>query len=167
MPARKRILVVYYSLAGNTARVARDLAARLDADVESIEDKRPRTGFVGHVLAACDAVRKASAPIAPIKRDPAEYALTIVGTPVWVGQMAPAVRSYLQQVSGKLGPVAFFNTSGDTNIEKILPSLELAGNCKAHAWIGFKASELKHADVYEQKLSAFARVVNGTLARAA
>lgn len=37
MQASKQVLVVYYSLSGNTARVASDLAARLGADLESID----------------------------------------------------------------------------------------------------------------------------------
>ena len=165
MPARKQILVVYYSLTGNTARVAIDLAARLDADIESIEDKRHGAGFLRYVMAAYDAFRKAPAPIGTMKHNPAEYALTVIGTPVWVGQMTPAVRTYLQHMSGKLPALAFFITSGDTEIEKVIPSLELAANCKASASAGFNARELKQAGVYEQKLSAFVQSINFTLAR--
>lgn len=165
MQAKKRILVVYYSLTGNTARVARDLAARLDADVESIEDKRHGAGFLGYVMAALDALRKAPAPIGTIKYDPADYALTVIGTPVWVGQITPAVRTYLQQVTGKLTAAAFFNTSGDTAIDKNIPSLELAANCKASASAGFNARELGQADVYEQKLADFVQAINGAVAR--
>jgi flavodoxin len=165
MPARKQILVVYYSLTGNTARVAIDLAARLDADLECIEDKRHRAGFPGYVRAAYDAFRKAPAPIGRVKHNPAEYALTVIGTPVWVGQMTPAVRAFLQQMSGKLPAVAFFITSGDTEIEKVSPSLQLAANCKPSASVGLNARELKQAGVYEQKLSAFVQSINFTLAR--
>lgn len=167
MQAGKKILVVYYSLTGNTERVAIDLAARLEADVESIEDKRHGKGFLGYVMAAYHAVRKSPAPIGMMKHNPAEYALTVIGTPVWVGQMTPAIRAYLQQhVSGKLGGVAFFITSGDTPIEKVIPSLELAANCKASASAGFNACELKQAGVYEQKLSAFVQAIHCTLGRA-
>lgn len=166
MQARKRILVVYYSLTGNTARVARDLAARLDADVESIDDKRHGSGFLGYVMAAIDALRKAPAPIGGIEHNPAEYLLTVVGTPVWVGQMTPAVRGYLQQVTGKLTAVAFFNTSGDTEIDKIIASLEQAASCRASASAGFNARELKQTGVYEQKLSGFVNAINGAVSRA-
>lgn len=165
MQAKKRILVVYYSLTGNTARVAVDLAARLDADIESIEDKRHGTGILGHVMAAYSAFRKAPAPIGRMKHDPPEYALIVIGTPVWVGQMTPAVRAYLQALSGKLPTVAFFITSGDTRIQKVIPSLERAANCKAVASAGFDATELRQVGVYEQKLSTFVQAINFALGR--
>jgi flavodoxin len=165
MPPRKQILVVYYSLTGNTARVATDLAARLDADLERIEDRRHGTGFLRYVMAAYDALRKAPAPIGSVKHNPAEYAMTVIGTPVWVGQITPAVRAYLQQMNGKLPAAAYFVTSGDTEIEKIAPSLQLTANCKPSALVGLSARELKQADVYEQKLSAFVQSIEATLAR--
>lgn len=167
MKTRKRILVVYYSMTGNTARVARDLVARLDADVEIIADQRHGAGFIGHMLAAYDAVRKVATPIGPPKYNPADYELTIVGTPVWVGQMTPPVRAYLEQMRGQLPSVAFFNTSGGTSMEKILPSLQLAADCNAIAATGFDAHELKQTNVYEHKLSAFVQTIKLAPARAA
>lgn len=116
-------------------------------------------------MAAIDALRKAPAPIGAIKHDPADYELTVIGTPVWVGQITPAVRAYLQQVTGKLNAVAFFNTSGDTEIGKIIPSLELAANCKACASAGFNARDLGGAGVYELMLWSFVQAINGSVAR--
>ena len=112
--AEKRVLVVYYSLTGNTARVARDLAVRLGGDVESIQDEGHGTGFLGQLAAAFDAWRKAPARIGTIQRDPTGYAITVVGTPVWAWQMTPAVRAYLQNTRGKIRNVAFFIPSGNT-----------------------------------------------------
>lgn len=155
MSACKPVLVVYYSLTGNTARVARDLAARLDADVESIRDEGHGAGVLGQFVAAFDSLRRAPAYISALQRDPAEYAIAVVATPVWTGQMTPAVRAYLAEMRGRLKSVAFLVTSGDTDISNLAPSLETAAGQSAVASAGFNALELAESATYEQKLSAF------------
>jgi flavodoxin len=163
----KQTLVVYYSMTGNTARLARDLAARLNADVESIEDRTHGVGFVGYLVAAYHAWRRVSAPIGAMQRDPSDYAVVVIGTPVWVGQMTPAVRAYLQRMKGRFVNVAFFVTSGGTDIEKIIPSLEAEGKCKAVTSKGFNARELGDTVVYEHKLSTFIEAIKGAAGRPA
>ena len=155
----KRALVVYYSLTGNTARVARDLAARLNADVESIQDQGHGAGFLGQFAAAFDAWRKAPAKIGALQHDPTAYAITVVGTPVWTWQMTPAIRAYLQATRGKLQNAAFFITSGNTNVEKIASSLEALAGRKAAAAAGFNAGELADAATYQKKIEAFVAAV--------
>jgi hypothetical protein len=92
MKTGKSMLVVYYSLTGNTERVAEDLAARLGADLERVDDRKNRSGFFGHLSAALDSVRERPAQITYIGKYPSDYALTLIGTPTWVGRMTPAVR---------------------------------------------------------------------------
>ena len=155
MNTTKRVLVVYYSLTGNTARVGRDLAARLDADIESVRDSGHGTGLVGRLAAAFDAWRRKAAAIEPLQYDPADYEITLIGTPVWVGAMTPAIRAYLQRTSRKLHNVAFFTTSGNTDITRIHPSLEALAGQKSIACAGFNARELNDATSYQRKLAAF------------
>lgn len=159
MNATKRVLVVYYSLTGNTARVAKDLATRLDADVESIQDKGHGVGFLGQLTAAFDAWRKAAATIGPIQCNPSQYEITLIGTPVWVGQMTPAIRAYLQATDGRFQNVAFFITSGDTEVEKIFSSLEALAKCKPVASTGFNARELINTAAYEAKVASFVEAI--------
>lgn len=159
MSATRRALVAYYSLTGNTARVARDLAARLDADVESLQDKGHGTGFVGQLQAGYHAWRKVPANIGAVQRDPSDYAITIIGTPVWAWQMTPAVRAYLQRMSRRFRNVAFFVTSGDTDVGKLVPSLEALAGREALASAGFNQQELLDPQEYERKLAAFVRAI--------
>ena len=51
MNTGNRILVAYYSLSGNTERVALDLAARLGADCEKITELENRHGWRGYLRA--------------------------------------------------------------------------------------------------------------------
>jgi flavodoxin len=157
--ADRRILVAYYSLTGNTERVAKDLAARLGADLEKIVDTKSRTGFLNYFGAAWDAMRGVTAQIRAPERNPADYALTIIGTPVWAWNMAPPVRAYIQQVKGKLNNFAFFITSGNTAPEKMVPIMEEAAGRKAAAVAGFNAQELTDATACDNKVTAFATAV--------
>jgi menaquinone-dependent protoporphyrinogen IX oxidase len=148
-----KTLVVYYSLTGNTARVARDIANRTGADLESLRDRDHGVGVFAYLKDCFDALKGKAARIAPLSHDPAQYDLTVIGTPVWVGRMTPAVRAYLQQTRGHLGRVAFFVTSGNTDVARLLPALEAVAQTQAVAAAGFSAPELKEQGVYEEKLS--------------
>lgn len=155
MNATNNVLIGYYSLTGNTARVARDLAARLHAEVESIQDPTQGPGRLRTLVGAFNAWRKKPTRIAPLRHDPADYAVTIVGTPVWMGAMTPAVRGYLMQIAGRARSVAFFVTSGGTGVEKVLPSVEALAGHKVIASAGFNGGDLRDTVAYEKKLSAF------------
>lgn len=162
----KKILVAYYSLSGNTARVARDIAARLGADIESIRDPGHGVGFFGYLKDSLDALRGVAAQIGPLAKNSGEYAMTIVGTPVWAGRVTPAMRSYLQQTRGRLGKVACFTTSGNTGVAKIVPAIELLANTQLIASRGFSAQDLARQDVYEEKLTTFLDEIAGRHATA-
>jgi flavodoxin len=150
-----KTLVVYYSLTGNTARVAHDIAKRTGADIESLRDREHGAGFFRYIKDCFDALRNKTARITPLSRDPADYDLTVIGTPVWVGRMTPAVRAYLQQTRGRFGRVAFFVTSGNTDVARVRPTLEAAAQTQAIASVGFSGPELKDESVYESKLATF------------
>jgi flavodoxin len=151
----QKILVVYYSLTGNTARVARDIAARTGAELESLRDPSHGTGAIGFMKACVDALRGSVPKVGPLTRDITGYDLTIIGTPVWARRMTPAIRAYLQIIRGRTARVAFFVTSGDTNVTWLLPALEKAAGAKAVAAAGFSEQELRDPGVYGTKLAAF------------
>ena len=102
------ILVFYCSRTGNTERVAKDLVARLHADVERIDDKADRDGIAGYLSALYDSLRKVAADIAKPQKDPANYSLTVVGTPIWAWNMTPAARAYL------IDPALAFSCESDS-----------------------------------------------------
>jgi len=107
-----RILVVYYSRSGTTARIGTELASALDADVEVIRDVRGRGGLFGFIRSGYEATRKLRPAIQPTEKDPADYDLVVLGTPVWAGTMASPMRTYIYQNRDKFKAVAFFCTQG-------------------------------------------------------
>lgn len=103
-----KVLTVYYSRSGNTERVAQKIAKRMGSDIDRIVDMKDRDRtFNGWLIAGKDASQKMETDIA-FNKDPDDYDLVIVGTPVWAWTMTPAIRTYLSQRQFK--KVAFFCT---------------------------------------------------------
>jgi flavodoxin len=155
MNDRKRILVVHYSLSGNTERVAEHLAKRLAAESEKIGDLGNRRGPLGYLRAALDSIRERPARITEPGKNPHDYDLTIVGTPVWAGKITPAVRTYLRMNRDRFNDVAFFTTSGSTPAEQVIPAMERLAGRQAVAFAGFNYFDLKTDVLFDQRITEF------------
>jgi flavodoxin len=113
-----KTLVVYFSRTGHTQQVAEEIARRCNADLDRIIEERGRGGFWGYWRSGWDALRHTAPGIQPAQKKPADYALVIIGTPVWNFGLAPPVRTYARQHAAEFKEVAFFCTeggSGDQN----------------------------------------------------
>jgi len=89
-------LVVYYSLEGNTQYLAENIAECVGADilrlmpVKDIKNNKTKYLFGGR-----QAVMKKKPKLLPLDKNPEEYDMIIIGTPVWASTITPAVRSFL------------------------------------------------------------------------
>ncbi len=153
--SKSKILVIFYSRTGNTKRVAQDLAAKLNADTEEIIDKRDRKGFINWFKAGRDAMKKYLTEINAIKKNPKNYNLILIGTPIWAGDMTPAVRTYMTQFKNDFKNVAFFLTAGSSKFDKTFMSMEELSGKKPVATLGFSSQDLKNKEIYENKLKQF------------
>ena len=94
----KPTVIAYYSRTGVTRKVAEQLAALLDADLEEIREAKDRSGVLGLLSAAWDSTLKREADLT--SRHTVEGRNTVViGTPTWGFKPPPAVRSYLRKVN--------------------------------------------------------------------
>ncbi|MDP1827772.1 MAG: flavodoxin [Archangium sp.] len=136
-----KVLVVYYSRSGTTAKVADAIAAGLGADVEPIVDTADRDGVAGFVRSLRDTMGKRPATIKPLTVDPSKYELVIVGTPVWGNAASTPVRAFFAQYRA-LPKVAFFITDGLSSHEVVFRDLEsLAGQAPV-ATLGLAQGEV-------------------------
>ena len=108
----KKVLVVYFSRSGNTAKVARAIANAFDADIEVIDDSTSRSGLFGYLRSGYEAGRRRLPHVGAPKHDLRKYELVIVGTPVWNMNVSSPVRAFLVQNRKDLPRVAFFCTCG-------------------------------------------------------
>lgn len=122
-----RILVVYYSRTGHTRTVARQLAERLGADSEEIDDPTNRSGMLGYQWSGFQAFFRRVAPIAPATHDPHTYDLVVVGTPIWDMSLSAPVRAYLRRHRAVLPKVAFFCTCGGAGSARAFAQMSKEG----------------------------------------
>jgi flavodoxin len=157
MTTQKKALVVCYSRTGNTKKVAEDIASALNADIEVLIDKKDRSGVAGWLKSGKDASQEKLADIEAVKYDPSKYEMVILGTPIWAGNMAPAVRTYITNNKQSFKSISAFTTSGGTKPAKTIEKIETLAGKKTVASSGFFAGEIKSKDakVYQEKLQAF------------
>ena len=148
-------LVTYYSRTGTTKAVGEAIARKLGADCEEIIDLKKRTGLrpIRFLIAGREAMGRKLTNI-KFDRSPDDYDLIIVGTPIWAGNITPAVRTYLgsQRLEGKR--VAFFCTDGDgcekafEDMKKLVPKAIVCGS------LGIPEKEVK-TSAHLEKVKTF------------
>lgn len=128
-PKEPKILVVYFSRTGNTETVAKELVAKLKADSEKlVEQGTDWEGTWGYLKAGKAAWQETATSIEKLKKNPKDYDLVVIGTPIWAWNLTPAVRSFLTAYKDDLKKVAFFATEGGSGHEKAFKNMEtLAG----------------------------------------
>lgn len=151
-----RILVVYFSRDGHTRRVAARIAAGCQADLEEISDVSSRSGVMGYLRSALEAGLGLAASVHSGRRSPQHYALVVVGTPVWMWNMASPVRRYLQVHRGRLPRLALFCTYGGAGQHKVLRDMAALCDRVPVATLALKAEHCE-AGATPRGLSGFIR----------
>jgi len=154
-----RTLVVYFSRSGTTRKVAEELARALGADLERINDHEDRSGFGGYMRSGRQALKDVLVQIDEPGRDPADYDLVIVGTPVWAYKMCSPVRTYLTNYASRIKDAAFFCTA-DRREEKTLEDMAgLAGKPAKASMVVYRKAVLRNEHL--GKVQEFISKLNG------
>ena len=94
-----KILIIYYSLDGNTQMIAEQIKAAVNGDIlrlKPVHDNDKKGLF--KILSGGKQVLKNEKPeLEPFDITPGEYDLIFIGTPVWVGSFAPALNTFLSE----------------------------------------------------------------------
>ena len=158
------VLVVFYPRSKVTERAARWIANDLEADVDRIPEL-PEHGPLSWPRRAAAALRSMARPASnprPIHLN--DYAVVVVGTPVWDAGLSSAVRTYLKHDTLLAPEVAFFCTSRDDGGDR---ALERMAQCARRVPVARLA--LAHQDVAGERkrpeVDEFVRVVRARVAR--
>lgn len=123
-----KILCVYYSRTGNTAKLMGEIARELDCELAELRDGVERGGISGWLRSGMQAMARR---IPPVQRPETElpleeYDLVIIGTPVWAGRCSAPVRSFLLQFGEELQEAAYVITRGsDVRYEEVFDQMDL------------------------------------------
>ncbi|HLS56689.1 MAG TPA: flavodoxin [Zeimonas sp.] len=121
---KNAILLAYYSRTGYTRKVAMEIAEACGCDVEEIRDRVGRSGPIGYARSVFEAASRFDTLLQPGERDPADYPLVIVGTPVWFWNLSSPVRTWVRRHRPRLRDVAFFCTCGSSGGTRALAEFE-------------------------------------------
>lgn len=146
-----KTLVVYYSRTETTEKVAKMIKDELNCDIESIKPIKNYDGKLGYARGGFESSTKKLPGIENPEKDPSEYDLVIIGTPVWASTMASPVLTYLRQNNGKFNNVAFFDTAGGSGVESTFKKLEQETK-KPLQTLGLTRVDMKD---YEEKTQKF------------
>lgn len=154
------ILVAYFSRSGTVARVAEQLAAKLGAEVDRIETVQSYKGIYGYFTGIVHALFRRKMPV-HYQRDPKDFSLVILGSPVWAGHLSVPMRSYLNRERGRFRNVAAFWVSGSGRAyQSIKSEIEELTDCECAATATFSMQEVTDGTT-EQKLREMSRSIDG------
>ncbi|MFP3896853.1 MAG: flavodoxin family protein [Anaerolineales bacterium] len=107
-----KALVVYYSLEGTTQRVAEALAEATNADLLALRPRKeiPAQSLLKYPIGGFQVLTGKKPALHPPKKDPRDYDLLFIGTPVWANRYAPALRTFFAQTDLEEKAVALFCT---------------------------------------------------------
>ena len=134
-----KILVVFYSLTGHTRDVAAAIARQIGAEVERIDDTRNREGFLGYVKSTFDQVFGLTPALKPLRTDPTEYDIVVIGTPIWGSTCCAPIRTFLKRYQAMLKKAAFFCTMREGNETKTF--MDMRAHCSTDPFATFAVTE--------------------------
>jgi len=150
----KAVLVVYFSRTGYTRSVAQEIARATGADCESIEERSTRSGLLGYWRSAREALRGSAADIEPAAVNPRDYALVILGTPVWARNISSPVRAYITKHKRDFQRIALFCTQGGSGGDQVLRKMSELCEQSPIATACFNDSEIDR-DLHRAKVETF------------
>ena len=121
-----KTLIVYYSLEGNTDFAARRIAAALGADALRIEPAKayPDRGFRKFFWAGKSAVMAERPPLQPYDARLEDYGRVVFGVPVWAGNVAPPIRTFVRENDLAGRRIAAFACESGAGAEKAFARLK-------------------------------------------
>jgi flavodoxin len=109
-----KILVVYYSLSGNTALIANTIAKEIGADTLELKPQKEimKSGFMKYLWGGGQVIMKKKPNLLPFIKKVSNYDLIFIGTPVWAWNFTPPLNSFFSTISITDKKVAVFCTHG-------------------------------------------------------
>ena len=143
-------LITYFSAeAGTTAKVAKDLAAKLHADLFEIKPEKPYSKAdlnYMNPLARCNREKfgKKDVPVSDRIQNISQYDTVYIGFPIWYGAAPNVVNTFCKGYDWSGISVHAFATSGGSGIGKTAEKLQpyVKGAASVDAKLVHSAAEL-------------------------
>ena len=119
-------VVVYYSLEGNTDYAAQRISEAIGADLVRLRPVKayPNGRIHKFLWGGKSAVMAETPKLEPYEFDAAAYDLVVLGFPVWAGNVAPPIRTFLKEHDLSQKRVAAVACQSGNGAEKAFSKLE-------------------------------------------
>ena len=147
-----KTLLVYYSRTNITKEIAETIQKKLDCDIEEITDNNKYYGKLGFLKGGMNAAKGRTTDINPISKNPSDYDLIIIGTPVWASNMATPIYTYLMKYNSEIKNVASFCTCMGNGYEQTLKNISEVCGKEQISTMFLTAEDIKNP---EEKINIF------------
>jgi len=126
-----KILIVYYSLSGNTHLIAEAIKEQSGADIERLKPLKDLDSESGirFFWGGMHAKMKQKPKLEPLKYDPNNYDLIFLGTPVWAWTLTPPIRSYFEMNDLSTKSLAIWNCAAGNGVKAMQRLKKELQNC--------------------------------------
>ncbi len=148
-------VIAFYSRTGTNRKIAQELSKQIQADIFEIKEDKDRSGVKGFVVGGFDAVRKKKTNIKDQDFDVDKYDCLIMVSPIWVGNLPPAARVFLDKYKKNFEKFFVLSVSRQGDLNKtFIPAVEQILGCKLDQSLLLKEQDLE-SDDYQKKLRNF------------
>ena len=152
-------LIVFFSLNGNTKLIAENISEEINADILELKytKERKTKGFMKYFIGGREVLKKLKPELLPFDKNPADYDLIFIGTPVWASTFTPPFNTFFTTNRLRDKKIALFccygGAEGKTfkNIKQLLRGGEIVGE------IGFKEPIKKDKEKNIEKAKEWAK----------
>lgn len=113
-----------------------------------------RKGVKGYLISGRDATLRKLTVLEKAEKNPADYDLVIIGTPIWSWNMSVPVRTYITENKDKFKEVAFFCTMGGSGDKRAFAEMSEIINKKPISTLTLKTVEMVK-NLAEEKIDEF------------
>ncbi len=142
--------------------MALEIANKLGAEVEEIKDTVSRSGIKGYLVSGRDAMQKKLTVLEPSEKNPTDFDLVIIGTPIWGWNMSTPVRTYITEQKNNFQKAAFFCTMDGSGDDKAFAEMEQIIGQKPLATLALLTRDVAKND-FAEELEKFISDINSKI----
>ncbi|MFX0105132.1 MAG: flavodoxin family protein [Candidatus Hodarchaeota archaeon] len=154
-----KILVVYYSLTGNTKFIAETIAESINADILELKPVKQLDAESGmkYFWGGYQATMKKKPKLEEFDINPFDYDLIIIGTPVWAWTISPPIRSFLSKFNLSAKNVALWTCSDGDGVKAMSRFKEILKDANLISEIRFQKPKQHEPDKAKEKAITWAK----------
>jgi len=156
-----KILIVYYSLTGNTKIIAEAIAESIKSDILEIKPVKELNAEGGSKFfwGGYQSTMKKKPKLKPFDINPLEYDLLFIGTPVWAWSLSPPIRSFLSKYDLTGKNVALWTCSAGDGVKAMNRFREALKDTNILGEIRFQEPKQHDPEASREKASVWAKQI--------